>query len=1021
MLENQNVGFGFSVDSGGDASIFATNQLPDVFGIVKAKLQQAASSPDLFFQVFGDKANTAEIQAVRSQWSVGDFSQLPSIQILSAANANGAFGAYANSNQTIYLSDALFQSGAAPTNSILEAAGVLIEETFHWLDDLVGTDTQGDEGELGKMLVFGAPMSNAELTRIRQDDDRGFISVNGQTIAVEMDNTLALANNLGTVSGNITRTGFVGSSDTNDYYRFSVSNSSNFTLALNGLSADADVQLLNSSGVVLQSSAAGGSSPESISRLLAAGDYYVRVHQFSGDTNYNLSLTALIPDLAGNTLATARNIGALSGTRTFADAVGSSDTNDYYRFSVSNSSNFTLALNGLSADADVQLLNSSGVVLQSSAAGGSSPESISRLLAAGDYYVRVHQFSGDTNYNLSLTALIPDLAGNTLATARNIGALSGTRTFADAVGSSDTNDYYRFSVSNSSNFTLALNGLSADADVQLLNSSGVLIQGSYLEGSLPESITRTLNAGTYYIRVFPYSGDTNYNLSLSATPIPIVIPPGGGDGAPNTLATARNVGTLSTTQTFNDFVGSTDTNDYYKFTVAQSGNFTLALSGLTADADVELLNSTGGLIQRAAAGGLSSETISRLLNVGTYYVRVYPYAGNTNYQLTLGVAPASAGGFNSTYGYGLVNAAAAVARAIGQQTPFADVADLGGNNWGNDLVNAPEVWARGNRGQGIVVAVLDTGVDYNHVDLNDNIWINTGEIAGNGVDDDRNGYIDDVRGWDFIGRDNNPMDGGYHGTHVAGTIAAENNGMGATGVASSARIMAVRVLGPNGGTSADVASGIRYAASNGANVINLSLGGSFDSGIASAIQFASSRGSIVVMASGNDGASQPGNPASIATQFGIAVGAVDINRNNASFSNRAGSNSAMQYVVAPGVNIYSTVPGNTYRLLDGTSMATPHVAGVVALMLAANRSLTPDQVRNIITTTASGYSSQSAAVAGIGITSTTNTNLLNSLSYSSISRTVATARPLMTSTDLFGNENWNYDLVNEPDWVLGII
>ena len=909
MLENQNVGFGFSVDSGGDASIFATNQLPDVFGIVKAKLQQAASSPDLFFQVFGDKANTAEIQAVRSQWSVGDFSQLPSIQILSAANANGAFGAYANSNQTIYLSDALFQSGAAPTNSILEAAGVLIEETFHWLDDLVGTDTQGDEGELGKMLVFGAPMSNAELTRIRQDDDRGFISVNGQTIAVEMDNTLALANNLGTVSGNITRTGFVGSSD----------------------------------------------------------------------------------------------------------------TNDYYRFSVSNSSNFTLALNGLSADADVQLLNSSGVVLQSSAAGGSSPESISRLLAAGDYYVRVHQFSGDTNYNLSLTALIPDLAGNTLATARNIGALSGTRTFADAVGSSDTNDYYRFSVSNSSNFTLALNGLSADADVQLLNSSGVLIQGSYLEGSLPESITRTLNAGTYYIRVFPYSGDTNYNLSLSATPIPIVIPPGGGDGAPNTLATARNVGTLSTTQTFNDFVGSTDTNDYYKFTVAQSGNFTLALSGLTADADVELLNSTGGLIQRAAAGGLSSETISRLLNVGTYYVRVYPYAGNTNYQLTLGVAPASAGGFNSTYGYGLVNAAAAVARAIGQQTPFADVADLGGNNWGNDLVNAPEVWARGNRGQGIVVAVLDTGVDYNHVDLNDNIWINTGEIAGNGVDDDRNGYIDDVRGWDFIGRDNNPMDGGYHGTHVAGTIAAENNGMGATGVASSARIMAVRVLGPNGGTSADVASGIRYAASNGANVINLSLGGSFDSGIASAIQFASSRGSIVVMASGNDGASQPGNPASIATQFGIAVGAVDINRNNASFSNRAGSNSAMQYVVAPGVNIYSTVPGNTYRLLDGTSMATPHVAGVVALMLAANRSLTPDQVRNIITTTASGYSSQSAAVAGIGITSTTNTNLLNSLSYSSISRTVATARPLMTSTDLFGNENWNYDLVNEPDWVLGII
>jgi hypothetical protein len=769
-------------------------------------------------------------------------------------------------------------------------------------------------------------------------------------------NTLSAARNIGTLRNTVSFQDFVGNTDPNDYYRFNVTTTSNFRLILNGLSADADVELLNSSGSVVDSSTAGGAASESINRTLRTGTYYVRVYPYSGETNYSLSLSAIpvvtAPDGAGNTLGTARNVGTLGPSRSFRDFVGSSDINDYYRFVLNQNSNFRLTLNGLTADADVQLMDRNGTVIQSSTASGSSSELITSVLGAGIYYVRVYPFSGNTYYNLGLSAIAApiDRAGNSLATARNVGLLNGSRAFQDFVGRIDTNDYYRFRLSQTSTFRLALNGLSSDADVQLLNNSGGVIQGSYAEHSLPESINRTLNAGIYYVRVYPYSGNTNYNLSLFAAALTQP------DGAGNTLSTARNVGTLNGGRLFRDFVGTSDTNDYYRFVLNRNSGFRLNLSRLTADADVQLLNSGGGLIQSSTASGANPETIERQLNAGTYYVRVYPFGNsNTNYELLL-TATAAIAGFNPVYGYGLVNAAAAVARAIGQ-APFADVANLGGNNWGNDLINAPEVWARGYTGQGVVVAVVDTGVDYTHADLNNNIWVNTREIPGNGIDDDRNGFIDDVRGWDFIGRDNNPMDEEGHGTHVAGTIAAENNSLGTLGVAYNARIMPVRVLGPRGGSSSSVASGIRYAVNNGARVINLSLGSDAPSTeIETAVRYATQRGAFVVMASGNDrtrqGDTQPDFPARYATSYGIAVGAIDNNRRSASFSNPAGSNSSLQYVVAPGVDIYSTTPGNRYGFLSGTSMATPHLAGVVALMLSANSSLTHAQIRSILTNSA---------------------------------------------------------------------
>jgi subtilisin family serine protease len=175
--------------------------------------------------------------------------------------------------------------------------------------------------------------------------------------------------------------------------------------------------------------------------------------------------------------------------------------------------------------------------------------------------------------------------------------------------------------------------------------------------------------------------------------------------------------------------------------------------------------------------------------------------------------------------------------------------------------------------------------------------------------------------------------------------------------------MPVKVLDDSGqGSSSAIAKGIRYAADNGANVINLSLGSSSPSSDEQlAIQYAASKGAIIVIAAGNDGGSAPIYPARYADQWGLAVGAVYYNKTLADFSNRAGT-TPLSYVTAPGayfegdsdlgIGIYSTLPGNNYGFESGTSMAAPHVAGVVALMLSAKKGLTDAQVRQILTTTA---------------------------------------------------------------------
>ncbi|UWE04534.1 S8 family peptidase [Laceyella sacchari] len=232
--------------------------------------------------------------------------------------------------------------------------------------------------------------------------------------------------------------------------------------------------------------------------------------------------------------------------------------------------------------------------------------------------------------------------------------------------------------------------------------------------------------------------------------------------------------------------------------------------------------------------------------------------------------------------------------------------------YGPQKIQAPQAWDIA-EGSGVKIAIVDTGVQSNHPDL-------AGKVVG---------------GWDFVDNDSTPQDGNGHGTHCAGIAAAvTNNSTGIAGTAPKASILAVRVLDNSGsGTWTAVANGITYAADQGAKVISLSLGGTVgNSGLQQAVNYAWNKGSVVVAAAGNAGNTAPNYPAYYSNA--IAVASTDQNDNKSSFSTYG----SWVDVAAPGSSIYSTYPTSTYASLSGTSMATPHVAGVAGLLASQGRS-----------------------------------------------------------------------------------
>lgn len=272
-------------------------------------------------------------------------------------------------------------------------------------------------------------------------------------------------------------------------------------------------------------------------------------------------------------------------------------------------------------------------------------------------------------------------------------------------------------------------------------------------------------------------------------------------------------------------------------------------------------------------------------------------------------------------------------------------------------IDAVEAWDVTTGSRDVLVGVIDTGVDYTHPDIAANYWTNAGESGLdangadkklNGVDDDANGFVDDFRGWDFVNNDNDPMDDNNHGTHCSGTIGGVgNDGVGVAGVNWEVSIVGIKFLsGAGSGTLADAVKAIEYA-----TTINVMLssnswgGGGFSDTMDAAIRAAEAKGILFVAAAGNsssDNDRSPHYPSSYAADNVIAVAATDHNDGMASFSSYGATSVDLG---APGVDILSSTPGNKYDSYDGTSMATPHVSGVAALVKSRYPEATGAQIK----------------------------------------------------------------------------
>ncbi len=437
----------------------------------------------------------------------------------------------------------------------------------------------------------------------------------------------------------------------------------------------------------------------------------------------------------------------------------------------------------------------------------------------------------------------------------------------------------------------------------------------------------------------------------------------------------------------------------YRFSIPSETWVDLRVENLTSDVDLLLIRdlnddgrvSPNEVLRSSDQPQAGSEQIVAQLGPGNYYAQIRRFSEQTRFvfravrtsqpaPLLLPSLPPTNGPFDPAagfepvppsalapprsqlrfdprFGFGLVRADRAVGAALGRELAPVSLTAADGDNFIDlNQIGVGAAWAAGITGKGVVVAVIDSGLNTTHFELAGRIWTNPGEIPNNGIDDDNNGYIDDVRGWDFVGNDNQPRDSDGHGSHVSGTIAANRGNGGITGVAPEAVIMPLRVFGGLGFSDSGYIRAIDYAIRNGAQVISMSLGGPLAEGERAAIARALAANVVVVAASGNESLAGPLYPAVLANEFDhvLPVGAVDRFYRVPAFSNGATSQPPLRnFVVAPGIDVLSlTRRGNEFERLDGTSMATPHVAGVVALVRQANPNLNAMQVVDLISRSA---------------------------------------------------------------------
>ncbi|GEP45994.1 S8 family serine peptidase [Brevifollis gellanilyticus] len=325
-------------------------------------------------------------------------------------------------------------------------------------------------------------------------------------------------------------------------------------------------------------------------------------------------------------------------------------------------------------------------------------------------------------------------------------------------------------------------------------------------------------------------------------------------------------------------------------------------------------------------------------------------------------------------------------------------------------IDAPEAWDITTGSREVVVGVIDTGVDRTHPDLAANMWTNPHEIPGNNVDDDNNGFVDDLYGWDFFSNDNDPMDEEGHGTHCSGTIGGVGSNLtGVTGVCWQVSIVALRFLGPNGGSTSDAMEAVNYAQELGIDLTSNSWGGGgFSSLLQTAIANAGAAGQLFIAAAGNDGTNTDltaNYPSGYAVDTIVSVASSTSLDSRSSFSNYGATTVDL---AAPGSAIYSTIPGSSYATYNGTSMATPHVSGAVALLKSVAPSMSAAEIKSRLLSTVDPLSAFTSTTVSRG-----------RLNVARLIEQSAGPRPVVTVTTI-EESGGNGDGINNPGETLAL-
>jgi subtilisin family serine protease len=506
--------------------------------------------------------------------------------------------------------------------------------------------------------------------------------------------------------------------------------------------------------------------------------------------------------------------------------------------------------------------------------------------------------------------------------------------------------------------------LYADINGNLAFENDELIGESFNEAGENEAIFSYLPGGFLYLAsVYGYQtaqDGSNYILELATGP---------DDLEPTNIALNEvlSAGALETYNTHS-----------YSFTIPGepgdpgSGTYIYLEEFGVNDLDLFLFAAPGGILgpqlKTSEQGAGEPESLFKYLLPGDYIAKVYGYNTDTPTSYSLFIDTTS---FEE-------NALTPNDPLFPLQWHHLNDGQSGGIDFAD--IYTPEAWAITTGSSDVIIAIIDTGVAFNHVDLNANIWINSAEIPDNGIDDDSNSYTDDVNGWDFYFDDNYPFFDGDpqdHGTHVAGIAAGVgNNGIGIAGVSWNSQIMPLRVFDENNSGAPDSAilEAIYYAVDNGADIINLSLGSTFEGDLSGwqlsdpetyqqyldAFAYATNHGVTTIIAAGNEAVSTEeyiSTPAIFSTLNDgvISVAALNNRQNLSSYSNYGhkvtvaapGGDNA-----APTLGIFSTLPNDTYDYMPGTSMAAPVVAGVAALMKSINPGLTPAEIKALLISSA---------------------------------------------------------------------